>query len=271
MAYKIPVAILFSLISGSAYAGAWVQDAGKGLLIQNASYYSASKYFDNYGHKQSQATYRKYELNPYLEYGLNDSLTVGANIFLSRVSQNSTLGTGNRSNIGIGDSEIFARSLIWKRDGLVFSAEPLVKLPSMEHSDEHPKIGNTNFDAGMGFSGGYSFSLLGLNNFIDLDIGYRHRFGTPHDQMKYAATVGVSPTKNIVLSGQVFNTTRLVSPRSPAFTESSGDDYDLTKLQLSATYKTSDTLSFGVAGFSDVSGKNTGRGSGTILTVNKEF
>lgn len=253
------------LLSSPAYSGAWTQDTGKGLFVQNFSYYSTSRYFDNSGKKQHFSRYSKYELNPYLEYGLRDWLTVGANLFADRTSQN------NVSNWGISDSEFFARTRLWKENAFVFSAEPNIKLPSLDKRSEQPQIGNNNYDVGINFSGGYGFKTWGLDHFIDLAAGYNHRFGTPNDQLKFSATAGVSLTKNSMLLTQIFNTTRLDNLFNPAFTQSSSDDYNLTKLQISAMYKIDEKFSLQLGAFSHIAGDNVGSGTGTIFAVNRGF
>jgi hypothetical protein len=262
---KAIIFLISFLITGAAYAGAWTQSSGKWLFVQNISYYSTSKFFDNSGKKQNLNNYNKYELNPYIEYGLRDDVTIGANLFLQRASQN------NMSNWGIGDSEFFIRKQLWEKDGFVFSVEPMIKLPSIESSSQQPQIGNRNFDTVVTFSGGYSFKAWGLNHFTNLNTGYRHRFGTQNDQFKLEATAGLSLSKKYMLLAQAFNTTRLTDTIQPAFTQSSSDDYDLTKLQISAIYKMDDKLSFQAGAFSHVAGRNVGSGSGAIIAINRNF
>ena len=125
------VAILCMLPS-ITYAGAWTQGAGKGLFIQNISYYSTDQYFNNSGNKQTLNNYSKYELNQYLEYGLRDWLTVGANIFVERASQNNIAGI-NQTNWGIGDSEFLSaaecgkRMLLYSPSNLWLNFQALIK------------------------------------------------------------------------------------------------------------------------------------------------
>lgn len=248
-----------------SYAGAWTQAAGKGLFIQNFSYYSTNKYFDNSGNKQSMSRYRKYELNPYIEYGLNDWLTVGANVLAPMATQS------GQTNFGISDSEVFVRARIWRQNNWVVSAEPMVKLPSLWDETDLPKIDNNNFDAGLTLSAGYSFGYWGLDHFINIDGGYRHRFGAPHDQMRFSATAGISVTPKAKILTQVFNTSRIAGSNSAIFTQSSSDDYDLTKLQISGIYKIYDNISLQVGAFTNIEGRNTGSGNGGMFAVSKEF
>ncbi len=268
---RVFASLTFCIIPSFSYAGGWVQDAGKGLFVQNISYYSTNKYFDNSGNKQRINRYHKYELNPYIEYGLSSDWTIGANIFLQRTSQRNSVTTKNQTNWGIGDSEFFARRKLWQKDGFAFSVEPMVKLPSLEKKSEQPQIGSRYFDSGLTFSGGYSFKAWQLDHFINLDAGYRHRFGTPHDQLKFTATAGLSVTKQASIITQVFTTSRINEASQPSFTQSSADDYDLTKLQISAMYKMDDKLSFQAGAFTHIDGRNVGSGSGATLSANKAF
>lgn len=265
MRLHLPVFASVMLLTAQAFAGAWTQDAGKGQLIVNGLYYTTDTLYNNQGNKNSQARYSKYELNPYLEYGLADGITVGSNLSLQRASQS------GQSNWGIGDSEFFLRARLWQRDGFVLSAEPMFKLPSPEDSRETPQLGGRHPDVGMGLSAGYGFSAWGQNHFADLDVGYRYRFADPKDQVKIAATVGLGVTSNWMVMPQAFATLRASKPDVVSFTQSSGDDYNLVKLQLSAVYKYSDTTSLQFGAFSHFDGRNVGAGEGVLLSVWKKF
>lgn len=262
-------AILLTCCAHSALAAGWVRDAGKGLFIQNASYYSASKFYDLNARKRNQNRYTKYELNPYVEYGVTERLTLGANIFLSHVSQYDARFSSNSANYGIGDTELFARSLIWKGKG--FSFEPIVKLPHLDSQHDVPSIGSKYVDAGMGISGGYGYTAWGLEHYVNLDAGYRHRFGTPNDQLRFVATAGFSVTENILFTGQFSRISSLNQPESAMFTQSSGDDYELSKIQFLMAYKFADNMSVGLGVFADINGKNTGGGKGSVFNLSREF
>jgi protein XagA len=258
-------------MASQAYAGAWTQPKGQGQVIVSGLYYSTDALYNNQGNKQSQANYRKYEMNPYLEYGWLENVTVGANLMLQRAHQDGTMGSAAQTNWGIGDSEFFIRSKLWEKDGLVFSAEPMIKLPSPEPGDELPQLGGRHPDAGLGFSAGYGFSTNGRNHFANLDAQYRYRFGRPENQIKLAATLGVSLTEKWMILPQAFITRRAATPDTTTFTQSSGDDYNLTKLQLSAVYKLTDDIMLQGGGFIHAGGRNVGAGNGVLFSVWKKF
>lgn len=267
---KTILTLLLCLVAGTVYAGAWTRQAGSGLYIQNASYYFTNKFFDNSGNKKAFSGYGKYELNPYLEYGLNDGLTIGSNIFLQRASQTRN-NINNQTNWGIGDSEFFTRLRLWQENGFILSAEPMVKLPSLARNAAEPQIGNRNFDTAITFSGGYGYKAWKLDHFVNIDITYNHRFGAPNDQLKFAGTAGFSLSDSWMAIAQVFNTSRLGANIGPAFTESSADDYNLTKLQISAIYKIDSKLSLQTGIFSNIAGRNSGAGNGVVLAILKVF
>jgi hypothetical protein len=261
--------LAIALYSGSVQAGAWTQYKGQGQFILNGYYYAADERFDNNGSLQPLSKYSKYELNPYVEYGLTGSVTVGANLSLQAVAQKSS--SGLLTNYGVGDSEFFAKGLLYDDSSFVVSATSLIKAPGLYSYNDQPKIGGTHPDVGAGLSAGYSFSLFGQNHFANLDTLYRYRFGTPENQINLAATLGVHITPQWMLMPQAFATLRTKMPTVATFTQSSGDDYNEVKLQFSAVYAYSPATSFQVGTFATVDGRNVGAGKGVLLSVWRNF
>lgn len=264
-------AVAVAALASEAYAGAWTQEAGHGQLIATGLYYTASSLYTNQGRKRHQPRYDKYELNPYFEYGVWDGVTAGANLSLQRTSQDASASAPGHSNWGVGDSEFFLRARLWQKDGFALAAEPMVKLPSPDASSDQPRLGGSHPDMGMGLSAGYGFSAYGLSHFVDLDTQYRARLGAPKDQVKLAATAGISLTQQIMLMPQLFFTFRTSSPQAASFTQSSADDYNLIKGQLSALYKLTPDVSLQLGGFVDIDGRNSGSGKGALVSVWKTF
>lgn len=260
------------MLTTSVYAGAWTQSSGKGLLIENNSIYYTSKFFDETGKKRHlNGYYKKYEINPYIEYGLRDDITIGANVFLDATSQLDKINALATQNNGIGDSEFFLRKRLYKNSGFVISTEGGVKLPSLTNSKKQPQIGSRYFDSSMTISGGYIFSAWQQNHFVNIDFGYNHRFGILNDQIKLSATAGFSLTEKWQIMPQIFITKRTNKASISSFTQSSSDDYNLTKLQLSALYKINDILAVQAGFFSNVAGRNVGDGDGLVLSIHKVF
>jgi hypothetical protein len=258
-------------LSFNAFAGAWTQDKGNGEIILTGIYYATDSYFNEQGKKTAQPTYSKYEINPYLEYGLTDTLTLGANLSFQRTHQDGSPGSSSATNAGIGDSEFFARAQLWKSGGFIASLEPMVKLPGLGGINDQPQIGGHHPDVGMSIAGGYGFSAWGHDHFAELITGYRYRFGSPENQVKIAGTMGFHVSQNLMIMPQAFLTFRTSTPDVNSFTQSSADDYNLVTLQLSGVYRMNDKLSLQLGGFSHVSGKNVGSGDGILFSVWQQF
>jgi hypothetical protein len=257
--------LLLTPAAASANPGAWVQDKGAWQLITTASYYSTSERFDNQGNSVAQPRYTKYEINPYIEYGLWDHTTVGANLFLQQANNSA------RSNLGISDAEFFARTRLWSDAHSVISVQPMIKLPGLYERRNQPKIGGDHMDVGLALIGGHSFNAFGFSNFAELELGQRARFGDPKNQYIANASIGSNVAQDWKIIAQSFNTIRAGSNAGAAFTQSSGDDYTLNKLQLSAVYKVNEQVSLQGGGYHVLDGKNTGSGEGLIFAVWTKF
>ena len=178
--------------------------------------------------------------------------------------------TGNRT-YGIGDSEFFLRTRLWRKNGFVLSAEPMFKLPSPQSAHAQPRLGSSHPDAGFSLLAGYGFSAFGREHFVDFGTQYRRRFGSPNDQVKFSGTLGINSGGRWMLMPQVFSTYRTAVRAAAPFTQSPADDYNLTRLQLSTVYTLSDSVSLQLGGFHDASGKNTGAGNGVIFALWKRL
>lgn len=266
------IAVALALEAGRAYGGAWTLASGDALFILTGSSYDAGERFDDKGHAKSQPDYRQYDLNPYIEYGLRDGVTIGADTQLQRASQGGNPTLRGQNNTGIGDSEIFLRKRLWQQNGFAVSIQPLIKLPSLQSSaSDIPKLGNSHPDAALGLSGGYGFSAAGLNHFIALDTQYRYRFGAQKNQTNFAATAGIHVSQRWTIMPQAFLTYRTGKRANAGFTESSADDYNLVRLQLAAVYELRKDVSLQFGGFDDIYGKDTGHGRGVLLALWKRF
>lgn len=260
---------LLGFSASPAFGGAWTQDEGRARVIVSGSYYHSSERYNNSGHRQGTPNYGRYELNPYIEYGLYDDVTLGANLSLQRASQN-VPGASANVHWGLGETELFARKRMWRQGGLVASVEPMLKLPAPDSRDL-PPLGSPNADIGLGGSLGYGRSLFGYHHFANLDTQYRHRFGRQRDQLRMGATLGIGVAPQWTVMPQAFLTYRTSDPGVAGFTQSNADDYHLTRLQLSGVYALSEGLKLQGGAFADVAGTNAGAGQGVLFSVWKHF
>ena len=257
--------LLSSLISAPAFAGAWVQERGHGEIIGNATYFTSDQYYDRSGDRSSQTRFEKLEFQPYVEYGISKSVTVGGSAFLQRDEQ------GIKHNNGIADPEIFLRGQIYRDDKNVVSLQPLVKFASSFNHEATPRGGSGSTDAELSVLYGRNLNLVSTRDYADLRLGYRTRSGDLNDQVKADASLGlrVSNGWEIIPALRYVKATSLGSPT--VFTENGEQDYDLLKLELGAAYHLSDTRAVHLAVFDHVAGKQTGDGQGVTVGYSVKF
>lgn len=264
------ILLSFSLLlitySAPARAGAWLQNEDGLFLATTASTYQSRRFFDNAGHQQDQPTFSKYEFNAYAEWGYDDDITLGANLFLH------TLEQSDIQNYGIGDPELFARYLLWKTDDLILSAQPLVKLPSWYSEDYLPKAGGDQWDGELSLLSGYSFQLWDQWHYLDQRLGYRHRTGSDiANQWKADIKLGLRLNADLIFQPAVYTTWAAEIPNQATFAESGQNDYDLVKLEASMLYYLSPTQYIQAGISSHVEGRNTGSGYGLFMTTGYQW
>ncbi len=271
--------VLLLFIPAVAHAGAWTIPEHQWSMITSANLYYSDAYFDLNGDRQSQQPYTKYELNPYIEYGVTDTLTTGANLFVQYVMQDQsfsflsadrltlTTTTYSSDNFGLADTELFVRQRLYHDGGLVLSVQPLLKLPSLFFKRDLPRGGNDAFGAELSLLGGYGFSLFDQHHYIDLRAGYQKRFNGLEDQYKFDAKLGISLSESIQLIPAVYFVASTDLPSAASFSESGENEFDSTKIELMGRYDIDPYMYFqgGIAGHID--GRNSGEGvSITVAT-----
>ncbi|MDX1975802.1 MAG: hypothetical protein SFT92_09050 [Rickettsiales bacterium] len=261
--------LFFCLLPTPSFAGAWLQKEDKGLVVMNTVYYSAGHYFDNKGEKRAQPLFTKQELNPYIEYGYSERWTFGTNLSFERNHSANSPTSPEQTSWGMGDSEFFARTPIYEGHGFMVSFEPQIKLPSPTPQKASNNIGSKHVDFGPSIGIGRGFDFAGYHHYINLDSSYRHRSGNPGDQIRFGATAGIQVAERIELLPQFFLTYR-TSSNNTGFSQSSGDDYNLSKIQFSTLYHFDD-FSVQAGAFSNIAGVNTGDGYGGMLALWRRF
>lgn len=257
--------VFLFLIPSVSLAGAWLQPEGKGQWIAQSSYYTNNEFFDANGARTNQDRFTKYELQPYVEYGLTPLLTVGASAYLQQVSQS------GENNYGIADPEIFSRSVLWKSDHEVLSLQPLIKFKSRFADEGVPRGGSRSTDIELSLLYGRSVHWLSNNDFIDLRGGYRYRANRLNDQWRFDAMAGieVAPDWLILPAVRAIISTDLQDKTT--FSENGDQDFDLYKAELGIGYRMGPDRMLTATGFTHVYGAQTGNGLGIILSVMQNF
>ena len=257
--------LMLSMTTGSAHAGAWLQEKGSGEFIAQASYFTSDAYFNGKGDSVGQPRYNQYAIQPYLEYGLLENLTVGGSAALQRDTQSGAI------NSGVADPQIFARSVLWRDATQLVSLQPLVKFASDFEHMSAPRGGSKSTDAELSVLYGRNLNLLSPRDYFDSSVGYRYRSGSLDNQIHADAALGleVAPRWQVIPAIRTVLSTHLQP--STSFSEDGDQDYDLLKLELGAMYHVTDSRAWGLTLFDHVTGRQTGNGEGAMLQLAQKF
>ncbi len=259
------LALMIFAIAPSAYAGAWLQPEGQGLFIGQATYFTSDHYLDANGDRKSQARFSKYEIQPYVEYGLTRQVTVGGTGFAQEDTQS------GKNKWGLADPEIFARVAVWKDDSQVVSIQPLVKFESIYGSDGAPRGGSQSTDAELSLLYGANVNLVSPRDFVDLRAGYRVRGTSLNDQWQADAALGLGISEHWQIIPAIRTITSTGIKHTTAFSENGDLDYDLIKAEVTAAYHIDERRAVQATVFDHLDGRQTGDGYGISLGFAQTF
>jgi len=261
--------LLLCILPGTATAGAWTQPKGNIQLITSTTAYTALSYFDAKGKRQAQLPYEKGEFAAYAEYGLSNDITLGGQLALATIQQETL--TGREKGYNLSDTEIFLRKHMWQGGTTVLSLQPSLTIPSPDKKRDVPKFGSDDLQAGLRGMVGKNFKLGKRWHYADAGAAYIHRLGSPADQLKFDVTIGLELNDRWQVIPQAFVTKSVKKVKPGRVTLSSADNYDLVKLQFSVQYKFSETKAMQLGAFSHVYGRNTGAGQGAVISYVRNF
>ncbi len=261
---------------GEVYPGAWTQPEGKGIFISNATYYITDNFVDTNGNESDISDYTKAEYNPYIEYGMTPDRTFGMSGALQYLHQEAGAGVTESENFGLSDMEFFVRQRVHQRQfangsSAVFSLQPLVKIPTGYDSDRTLNLGNGQVDVELRGLAGYGFTQGGRHHFINLEAAYRYRFEAPSDEVRGAAAFGYRLTDDFMVLSQLDGRLALGDGDSARVIRGNIQDADVLKLSLSGVYYFTPGTALQVGAFYDAIARNTGQGSGVLLSIWTEF
>jgi hypothetical protein len=198
---RVAAAAFALSLSTAAFAGAWPQDAGKGLVIVTASGSDSTKGYDANGHKIDIADYKKREGFALIEYGLTDTITLIAQPSFRHVSVQ-----GGTTSDGLGYTDLGARALVARGKNSVFSLQATGRIPGVRRQDSLAQVGSTGAETDLRSLAGTSFKIGKADAFLEAQGAYRFRFGAPPNEFHADLTFGVRPVPRFLLLAQSFNT-----------------------------------------------------------------
>ena len=237
-----------------ASASAFLEPPGAGLVISEFSYSASAKFYDGHGHVLPTASYRKFELSSYIEYGLAPRLAL---IVQPSADAIGTGGPHPSHYTGLGVSEFGLKFGLYEAPGLAVSFQTTVRAPPLR--DGSPAlVGNRDAGADIRVLAARSLSVAGIDTFVDVEAAYRTRGDGWANEVHLDLTLGARPVPRILLLAQIFNVV------------AAGGGLQRTswsKVQGSLVYDIDPAWSLAVGAFLTVAGLNAGREVGPLAAV----
>jgi protein XagA len=240
----------------AALAGAWTLDEGTGQLIVSGTAMQSSRAFTSGSDLQPIPHYNKDELQALIEYGVTGWFTAMFAPSLQHVDIAAPF-SGERS--GLGYTDLGGRVRIWSDASWVVSGQVLFRIPGTYDNTNTAAIGYTDPEVDLRGLVGYSFKMGTLPSFIDVELAQRFRIGGPPDEFRTDLTLGVYVSDKWLLLAQSFNVTS-----EGAGTWGFGS-FGYYKLQLSAAYALTPSMSLQLGGYSTYWGRNALQENGLVV------
>ena len=256
--------LLGLLICTELNAAAWTLDKGHAQVINNFTFYTSDQYVNKDGHSIHQETYKKWEYNPYMEYGFTNSVTLGLSPSFQYVTQN--IFGKDRENYNLVDSDIFIRKRLYSDGQNVISIQPLIKLPGFYSDKDLPVLGQNQIDYELRLLYGLSFGTQG-KHYWSSEVAYRVRTELPGNEWRLASTLGYQLTDRWQVLGEVNGIFAADGAGDGTLLLSNSYDYDLVKVQLSGLYWFKPNWALQLGAFQTVYERNTGEGTGALFSV----
>lgn len=283
---RCALALLLAVPVG-VQAGAWGQGAGDTLLILKYLHSDGRGWFDDGHHRtdfDNRGRSRQDQLNLYLEYGLDARLTLVGNFYFTQAGFNSDDGPLRRrraTTTGLADQELGLRYALGQADGDPWHSalQALVSFPGYGrdktyqpgHPSPQPALGLGDYGLELRYSRGRGrgYTVGGRNAYIDLGGALRLRGGAASDELRLDVAAGLDLGERWGLLGELNVIQGLGNGRGNTDLRTyvaTGTHYDLTKLQLSATYRAAGMQ--WQAGYQQpLAGRNTSAAGGPFLAA----
>jgi protein XagA len=240
----------------TAFAGAWTLEEGTGQLIVTSTAMQASTLFSTGYALQPIPHYNKDESQALIEYGVTNWFTAMIAPSLQHVDIDPPFA-GTRS--GLGYTDIGGRARIWSDASWVMSGQVTFRIPGTYDYTNPAAIGYTDPEVDLRGLVGYSFKAGTMPSFVDVEVAQRFRIGGPPDEFRTDITFGVHPADKWLLLAQSFNVTS-----EGAGTWGYGS-FGYYKLQLSAVYELTTSLSLQLGGYTTYWGRNALQENGLVV------
>jgi hypothetical protein len=239
----------------AALAGAWTLPQGSGQAVVTGTASTANSGFDGSALTPTPR-YNKLELQGLFEYGITDQFTAIASPGLQHVDIASPT---DARRTGLGYTEFGGRYRLLQAGSWVVSGQATMRVPGTNDTSNPAAIGYTGVETDIRGLVGYGFVLRGLPAFVDLQAAQHFRAGAPPNEFRADATFGLQAAPQWLLLAQSFNVMSEGAGSAPF------GSYEYYKLQLSAVYALTASLSLQLGGFTTYAGRNALQENGLVF------
>jgi hypothetical protein len=249
--------LVFGWSGGGALAAAFLDPAGQGEIIVTTSFTDSADAFDASGRLVPVASYRKFELAAWTDYGLTDWLTLIVAPSADDIVNSNTPTSAYR---GLGLTEAGVRVPIVQAASSILSLQATGLVPGSFDRSDAALAGTNSFQSDARLLYGTGFELCGMASFVDVEAGYRWYEIGP-GEVRADLTFGIRPVPTILLLAQSF-TIVSVGP-GVAYAPNLRSD----KLEASAVYDFNKAWSAQLGAFATVAAVNARREQGLVTAV----
>ena len=185
-----------------AFAGAWTQEKGKGLIISGSSINRADLAFDSESKLRTPVDFEKLDSTFYLEYGVSDKLTLVGNTALQDVSYTSSEGPQLYS--GFATSKLGLRYGFDSGSPWVFAVQPSLVIPAGGEAVPDGDLGIGGFGAEIRLLAGRALTVGNRPGFFNAEAAFDQRSDGAPRQITADMTLGIQWAKHVQIIGQGF-------------------------------------------------------------------
>jgi protein XagA len=202
---------LSGVLAKAAWGGAWNPERKAIHLITATHMTFASSVFDNDGNMKPAPSFRRLEATLYMEYGITDQWAAIGQLGYEQADVRWPVASSYQ---GLGYTELGLRRQVWKGRKAVVSAQSSVRVAGASDAGNPVEAGHTETEWDIRALAGYGFTLRRWTGFIDIQGGYRFRFGNPADEARLDASMGVHIHRRLMVMAQSFNTLSVQDARN---------------------------------------------------------
>lgn len=257
MAFSLTVA----LAAAPAHAGAWPQTQGRTSIIARLTTTTAPHAFDAGGQVVRDADFEKTEIDAYVEHGWRESVT----LLIKPTLQHTIVGSQRRTGLATVEAGVRARVWEFEEDQSVLALQTSLILPMREHDKANPLITSGHTDIDVRLLLGAPGTLLGLTDFADTQLAYRHRGGAAPDEIRLDMTYGINLGPDWTIMTQSLTVAAIGNARAPF------QQFVSQKAQLSLRWQFAPDRHVELGGLKTMSGIQTVRESGAFIAFWASF